>query len=153
MGIILENPIRHRYVNIPEVEKEYILLVIRLILKNAFIPFALMLPTAQFKYLRNAKKNGVISGSGYREFKDLGSRLDNEKLETILKKSFPFITLSSFREYETTIQNNNSILKYFKNARKLKKEIKLMRDLAASAGSTAKSYAQIEAAKLKKKPH
>ena len=120
----LSNPIRYKYVNIPEVEKEYILLVLRLILKNAFVPFALMLPTAQFKYLRNAKKNGVISGGGYREFKDLGSRLDNEKLEIILKESFPFISLSSFREYEKTIQNNNSIIKYFRNARKLKKEIK-----------------------------
>lgn len=130
----LENTIRHKYVFIPEIEKEYILLVIRLILKNAFVPFILMLPTAQIRYIKNAKSNGIISGGGYREFEDLSNRMDKNKLEEILKDTFPFISIESFKEYEKTIQDNNSIFSYFSKAKKLKKELKNINNHSETKG-------------------
>ncbi|HID03354.1 MAG TPA: hypothetical protein EYP18_09125 [Desulfobacterales bacterium] len=120
----IENRDKYKSIYIPEVEKEYILLIIRLLLKNALTPFLLMLPTAQYRYCKNQKMNGVVIGSAYREFVDLRSRTDRTKLKSILKDTFPFFNYEVFMDYEKTVEKNDSLIDYFKQAKKLKKELR-----------------------------
>jgi thymidylate kinase len=119
----LTNPIKYKNVLIPEVEKEYIVLVIRLVLKNALTPFLLMLPTAQMRLISQSNKNGVIGGGGYREFIDLKSRADHERVNDLISNEFNFISLSTFKYCESVLSDNRSLLNYFKAGRKLKREL------------------------------
>ena len=115
---------KYKYVYIPSVEHEYVLLIIRLLLKHGFIPYSLMLPTAQLKLYKNHKTKGVVTGSAYDEFIDLGNRVNQEKLEKVLSETFPFIGKQFFYECEKVIQENNSLRDYFKYSKRLKKVLK-----------------------------
>ena len=120
----IEDRIKYKSIYIPEVEKEYILLIVRLLLKNALTPFLLMMPTAQYRQYKNLKINGVVTGNAYNEFIDLRSRTDRDKLKNILKDIFPFISHESFIDYEKVVEKNDSIIDYFIQAKKLKNELK-----------------------------
>lgn len=122
----IEEKEKHKYIYIPIVENEYILLIIRLLLKNAFIPFILMLPTTQFNSWKNQKK-GIVTGSAYDEYIDLNNRINRDKLSKVLKKNFSFLEESFFYECEKIIDKNNSFLDYFKYSKKLKNELKQYR--------------------------
>jgi thymidylate kinase len=113
---------------LPSYENEYCILVIRLILKNALTPFLLKLPNEQLSILKNVKKNGVVNGSGYKEFLDLKSKTTTKELEECLKNNFPFLSAGTFRFLENVLIENNKIKLFFKAGRKLKKEIKNYRD-------------------------
>lgn len=108
---------------IPEKEKEYFILVIRLILKNALSPVLLMLPTAQYRLIKT-RKNGIVKGGGLREFIDLNQRVDRDRLKNVIQEEFKIFSWESFLEYEKILLNNNSLKEYFKGAKKLKKELK-----------------------------
>jgi thymidylate kinase len=116
----IDSKIKYKYVYIPSVENEYILLIIRLLLKNAFIPFIMMLPTAQLKMYKK-QKDGVVTGSAYLEYIDLNNRLDRDKLSNALDETFPFIEKTFFYECEKVIKENNSLNQYFLYSKKLKK--------------------------------
>jgi thymidylate kinase len=109
-------------VYLPQLEKEYILIVLRLILKNAFIPFILQSPFRQIKTIINQKK-GVILGSGYKEFEDLKSNIDRQELSIVLKQMIPSISFDVFKILENILINNNSFTSYIKGARILSKRI------------------------------
>jgi len=90
---------KNRYqdrVYIPSVENEYILLIIRLMLKNALLPFLLHFPKKQYAIYKRAHSKGVVVGSAYREYLDLRSRSDREALDKklgeiidLLSKKYP----------------------------------------------------------------
>jgi thymidylate kinase len=116
----INSRIKYKYVYIPSVENEYVLLIIRLLLKNAFIPFIMMLPAAQYKMYRKQKK-GIVTGSAYSEYIDLNNRLDRDKLSKTLDDNYSFIDKSFFYECEKVIKENNSLGAYFNYSKKLKK--------------------------------
>ncbi|RYU90224.1 hypothetical protein EWM62_11855 [Mucilaginibacter terrigena] len=118
----LNNRQGYKNIHLPVVEKEYILLIIRLLLKNALTPFLLSLPPVQLRKLKNAAK-GVVTGGGYREFEDLYNRADHQKVKEIIETEFTFLSYTSFQYYESVVKKNNSIAGYFKAAKKLKSEI------------------------------
>ena len=109
-------------VYLPQLEKEYILIVLRLILKNAFIPFILQSPVRQIKTIINQKK-GIILGSGYKEFEDLRLNINREELSVVLKQLIPSISFELFKLLENILINNNSFTSYIKGARILSKRI------------------------------
>lgn len=106
---------------IPTVENEYILLVIRLILKNGLIPFLMLSPNRQWSIYRGER---IISGSAYREYLDLRNRSSREKIEDALESIFPFIDRELFYESEAVIERNNSLKEYFLKSREMKKALK-----------------------------
>lgn len=118
----LQERYKYRYVYLPIVEHEYIVLLLRLLLKHAFLPFALMLPPAQWALYKNQKK-GVVNGSAYAEFKDLNYRADREKLDRALSQSFPFIDKALFYRCEEVLSENTVLKRYFSCAKALKKAL------------------------------
>ena len=116
----IDSKIKYKCVYLPSVENEYILLIIRLLLKNAFVPFLMMLPTAQYRMYKK-QKSGVVKGSAYSEYIDLKNRSDRDKLVIALESTFPFIDKSFFYECEQVIEKNDSLQEYFKYSKKLKK--------------------------------
>lgn len=119
----LQNRQKYKYTYLPEFEKEYILLVIRILLKNDFKAFSLKLPYAQLRTLLKYKKE-VVKGGAYREFLDLKDKIDRNRLDTILASDFCFIEKEFFNKMEHIIDENNSLSKYFRIARKLNKKLK-----------------------------
>lgn len=121
----LDNSVNYySLIKIPQVEKEYIILVIRLILKNSLSPFLLHLPHHQFHKLRTQKK-GVVSGSGYREYLDLKKRSDYNIINKLLIEHFSqIISLQDFLILEKILDENNSLLKFFQGGIKLKRILK-----------------------------
>jgi thymidylate kinase len=119
----LDNRQKYRYTYLPEFEKEYILLVIRIFLKNDFKALSLKLPHAQIRSLLNYK-NGVAKGGAYREFLDLKNKINIDRLKTILASDFSFIEKDFFCKMEQVIDKNNSLSNYFGVARKLNKKLK-----------------------------
>ena len=113
---------------LPTYENEYCILVIRLILKNSLTPFLLHLPTKQFALLIDADKKGVVRGSGFREYLDLKSKINPQKLEKCLRTNYPFINDATFSYCESVLTRNNSIWAYFKAGKKLKKKLSSYRD-------------------------
>lgn len=113
---------------LPTYENEYCVLVIRLILKNALTPFLLMLPNKQLRFLKDAKKKGVVKDGGYREFIDLKSKINSKKLETCLENNFSFISRETFKYLEDVLDANLSVIDFFKAGKKLKNEIKGFRN-------------------------
>lgn len=111
---------KYKYIYIPTVENEYVLLIIRLLLKNAFVPYFLMLPTAQLRLYKSQKSNGIVTGSSYAEFIDLNNRINREKLEETLTDVFPFIEKDFFYECEKVLERNHSLKEYFDYSKKLK---------------------------------
>ncbi len=119
----LTKPIKYKNVFLPEVEKEYIILVLRLILKHALTPFLLHLPMRQIKLILSAKNDGVIHGSGYKEYLDLKSRSNQERIMEIVTNDYPFLSIDIFKECENVLDNNKSLVSYFLVARKLKNQL------------------------------
>ncbi|NEW60758.1 hypothetical protein GSY74_05630 [Sulfurovum sp. bin170] len=112
-------------VYIPSVENEYILLIIRLILKNGLTPFLMLLPTGQWSlYRRQKSKKGIIQGSAYREYLDLRERSSREKISESLDSIFSFVDRSLFYEAEQVIKENSSLIDYFTKSREMKKVLK-----------------------------
>lgn len=117
----LENKVLYKsIIYIPQVEYEYIILIIRLILKNALTPFLLLTPNVQLRKLLNSSNKKIISGGGYAEFLDLKSRINEEKLAEILKKDFSFLNPEVFYKCEKIITENNNLINFFKLGRILK---------------------------------
>lgn len=130
---IVENYLKSRtnYNNkvfLPTYENEYCILVIRLILKNAFTPFLLMLPHRQLALFKQAKSKGVVKGGGYREFLDLKSKVNPAELKKCLNNNFSFIPINTFKYLENVLITNSSVFSFFKAGKKLKKEIKNLRE-------------------------
>jgi thymidylate kinase/cytidylate kinase len=113
---------------LPSCENEYVLLILRLILKKSITPFLLMLPHRQYSLFKNANKNGVVQGGGYAEFLDLKEKIDPVKLQKSLKTTFSFLSIEVFKICVSTIEENNSVVSFFKAGKKLKKELKNYRD-------------------------
>ncbi len=106
---------------ISSVESEYIILIIRLILKNGVIPFLLTLPTSWWDlYCKKSK----IEGSAYREYIDLRGRSSREKIDKLLNSIFNFIDKSLFYELERVVERNDSLISYFLAEIKLRKYLK-----------------------------
>lgn len=125
----LENRIKYKdLIYLPSFENEYILLIIRIILKNSFSPFLLMLPHRQFGLLKNVKSNGVVQGGGYSEFLDLKEKINHTKLKETLATNFSFVPKDVFEYCESVLLANNSVKSYFKAGKLLKKELKSYRD-------------------------
>jgi thymidylate kinase/energy-coupling factor transporter ATP-binding protein EcfA2 len=121
----LNNRIKYKeLIYIPNFENEYILLIIRLILKNALTPFLLMLPHKQFSSIKSAKQKGVVKGGGYREFLDLRSKINSEKLKICLECNFSFLSHDTFKNLESLLNDNSSVIAFFKAGRKLKDELR-----------------------------
>lgn len=116
----IKEKIKYKHIYIPIVEDEYIVLIIRLLLKNAFIPYLLMLPPAQLRVYKNQKK-GIVTGNAYNEFIDLKNRVDRNRLDEMLEKTFGFLDKSFFYECEKVIDENNSLKSYFDYSKKLTK--------------------------------
>lgn len=132
---------------IPNFENEYILLVIRIFLKNSLTPFLLMLPHRQLSLFKNAQHNGIVQGGGYKEFLDLRSKIDIEKLENSLENNFTFLSKETFIHLESVLNANLSVFAFFNAGKKLKKELKLYRDYGEFT-SFRKAFARIYALRL-----
>jgi thymidylate kinase len=115
---------KHKDIYIPIVEHEYILLIIRLLLKNAFVPFSLQLPPEQWSKIKKQKTKGIVRGSAYDEFVDLNNRANREIIDKALEDIFPFIEKKFFYQCEKIIQDNNSLQDYFRCSKKLKEQLK-----------------------------
>ena len=123
---IRENFLYKDIVFLPKIENEYIILILRLVLKNAFIPFILQSPYRQIKTLIS-RNEGVIKGNGYQEFLDLNNKINRSKIHLELNKTFNFLSLRDFKFLEESILKNNSVLGYFKAAKVLSSSIKAYR--------------------------
>ncbi len=108
---------------IPSVENEYILLIIRLMLKNALTPFLMLLPMGQWAMVKSQSRKGVVRGSAYREYLDLRHRSNREKLEEALDTTFPFLDKALFYSCEEVIEQNNSLKAYFAKSKAMKKAL------------------------------
>ena len=133
---------------LPEVEKEYAILVLRLIIKNGLTPFMLELPHRQLKRLLSARR-GVVRGGWYAEFRDLAARADRLRLEQVLADDFSFLDRAVFNLCEETVQANNSLLAYAHAASALGKNL---RPFATNNGllSLAKSFYRINKERVQK---
>jgi thymidylate kinase len=118
----IKNRTKYKNIYLPETEKEYVILIIRLIIKNSLSSFLLHLPHKQIKLLINRKKS-IVEGSGYIEFLDLFNKINRQKVKAIIEHEFKFISYSTFIAYEKIIIKNNSLLNFFFAARKLKNEL------------------------------
>lgn len=134
---IESNYLRSKYKNIylPSAESEYILLVIRLILKNGLLPFCEKTFTNSIKIWKRSKKTGVVSGDSYREFRKLESKIDKEQVQKSLESNFCFINKGLFKDCERVIKQNNSFMSYFKASLALEAAIKSIKN-----NSITKSY-------------
>ncbi|MFT6927690.1 MAG: thymidylate kinase [Psychromonas sp.] len=117
-----------RYKNIyrPTVESEYILLVIRLILKKGLLPFSQQTLSNKIKTGKLSKKSGVVTDSEYSEFQVLESKIDRGKVKKSLASDFSSINQSLFEECEQIVKKNNSLNSYFKARSVLQSVIKSM---------------------------
>lgn len=111
------------YVSSPEYE--YIILVIRIMIKNALTPFLLSSPKTQIRLLRGGK---IVSGYSLEEFNDLSEKINRKKLRAFLIDSLPFLEVEFFEICESVIIKNNSLIAFLKVANKLKKKLKPCRD-------------------------
>ncbi|WP_440872004.1 hypothetical protein [Vibrio diabolicus] len=121
---------RHHYrklVQLPKVEDEYILLVLRLILKNGIIPFTQLLFKNKIRLIKGAKSSGLILGSGYKEFIDLKSKISRGELENSLDSTFNFIPKDVFFQCEEALLKNNNLISLFKSSITLESKISIYR--------------------------
>lgn len=117
---------RNKYKNtfIPSVEHEFIVLVVRLILKNAFVPFLLLRLKRKINLFKIRKTQGIVSGGGYREYTDLRDRADQSRVKAILAEEFPCVSERVFNGCVAALENNSSLKAYFSSARFLGLELK-----------------------------
>lgn len=111
------------YISSPE--HEYILLILRILIKNAFTPFLLSSPKTQIKLIKDSK---IVTGSAYKEFLHLKNKVDASKLKESLENDFNFIDELIFRKCEATIEKNNSLKDFLKISSQLKKKLKPYRN-------------------------
>jgi len=131
----MEGRVLFNGVYLPRIEYEYILLVIRIILKNGLIPLLEKLPWDQYKILKRYKVKGVINGSTLREFQTLSSRIDRHKLPEALDYILPELEFDLFSRLEKTIVKNDSIYQYFVDCSALNKMLSKFKN-----NSTSKSF-------------
>ena len=118
----LENSVKYKNVFIPQVEKEYSLLLIRIILKHSLTSF-LLSPKRLIKVVFFQKK-GFIEKNILLEFNDLKSRINRDKFEELLDNEFNFINKKLIYRFEKLILNNNNIYKIFIKSFDLKIQIR-----------------------------
>src|SRR5699024_10426276 len=87
---------------LPEVEMEYVILVIRLMLKHGLDTFLLKPPHRQLQTFLLARRR-VITDGPMAEFNDLASRLDRQRVNEILESTFCFVSQATFEHCEAVI--------------------------------------------------
>ena len=70
----------------------------------------------------------MVTGSGFREYLDLKSKINPQKLKTCLRANYPFVNDTTFSYCESVLARNNNICAYFKAGKKIKKELSSYRD-------------------------
>lgn len=108
---------------LPEVEMEYAILVIRLILKHGLDTFLLKPPHRQVQTLLRASQQ-VITDEPMAEFNDLSSRLSRRRVSQILDTTFEFVSRDTFERCESVITANNSVSDFINSAWVLKRELR-----------------------------
>ncbi|NLN24835.1 MAG: deoxynucleoside kinase [Bacteroidetes bacterium] len=111
------------YISSPEYE--YVILIIRILIKNSLTPFLLSSPKTQIKLFKGVK---IVSGYTLDEFLYLKEKVNREKLNKILNNNLPEIGYDFFETCENTIIRNNSLLTFLKTAYKLKRKLKQYQD-------------------------
>jgi thymidylate kinase len=118
---VVNNYLQERYkekdIFIPKVEKEYIILIIRLLMKYSYIMLLLFLPV----YLR--KRKSILQKKHIKELEYLTAKINRESLSSIIKKEFSIFTYTEFSYYESVIKNNNSLYSFFIYSLKLRKQL------------------------------
>jgi len=117
---------KNKYIYFPSFESEYILLVIRLILKKGLLSFSEQTFINKIKTWNLSKKVGFVSSYDYREFQYLESKIDRKQVKKSLESAFFSINQSLFEECEQIVKKNNSLKSYFKTSTALKTAIKSM---------------------------
>lgn len=115
---VLNNKVKLQNVFVPLPEYEYIILVIRIMVKNGLIPFLLAHPKTQLKLLSG--KN-VVTANPIKEFNDLRTKIQETKLQLILERDFYFIDKELFEKCESAILNKAKLPEFLKINRRLKK--------------------------------
>jgi len=126
---------RYKNIYLPTFESEYILLVIRLILKNGLLPSTQQTFANKIKIWKRSKKIGVVASCDYREFQVLEGKIDREQIKKSLESDFFSISQSLFEDCEQIVKKNNSLKSYFEANSALQAVIKSMQK-----DSRAKSY-------------
>lgn len=119
----LKNRLLHKNIFLPEVEKEYIILIIRLLLKNSLVPFLLSSPKSQLRRIKH-KNDRVILGRGYKEFEDLKHRSNRDRLMEILNNEFNILSWEEFLYFENVLTGNNDLFLFFKAGKRINKILK-----------------------------
>lgn len=118
---VLEHKERLYDVNISAPEYEYVLLIVRILIKNALTPFLLSSPKTQLNLVRGKK---IVTGYSLNEFNDLTQKINRNKLKEVIGRDFSFIGNDFFKECEKVIQVNSSLFTFLRVANKLKKKLK-----------------------------
>lgn len=108
---------------LPEVEMEYAILVVRLIVKHGLDTFLLKPPHRQLHALLGGGKT-VVGGGGYAEFLDLAGKVDRRRLDEIVGTTFSFVGSDVFERCEQALQRNRHWSDYFGAARALKRKLR-----------------------------
>ncbi|HUH52337.1 MAG TPA: deoxynucleoside kinase [Flavobacterium sp.] len=111
------------YVSSPEYE--YVILIIRILIKNGLTPFLLSSPKTQLKLLSGSK---IVSGYTLKEFQDLKEKINRDTLKQILDHNLSIIGFDFFETCEKVIIANKSLIRFLKVANTLKKKLRLYRD-------------------------
>lgn len=144
----LLNTQKYQGIYLPSYENEYILLVIRLILKNGLTPFSQHLFTNKLKIIKQSKTVGIINGGGYREFLDLRNKVKPSKVEYLINERFNFISLDTFNVCEKALISNNSLKEFFKACSTLEHELGDFKNNNALK-SYLLSFARINSSRIK----
>ena len=121
-NLLLKNPIFYKaIIKIANPEIEYIVLVIRILIKNSFLPFLFNLPGLFYRrtfFIKHSK----FSKNAHKEFLDLRGKINREKL----KEQFnliPFLEYEQFLNYENTIYRDPTLMKLLKVSSGLKSKL------------------------------
>ncbi|MBX3257362.1 MAG: hypothetical protein KF862_24770 [Chitinophagaceae bacterium] len=117
----LSGAVKYKNVFLPEPEKEYIILVIRLLLKNGRIPFLLLPPHRQLKRL--LFNPNVITGGGWRELEDLRSRSKQSRIKEIIENEFKICSYEEFLSFESVLIKNKGVSVFLRASKKLESKI------------------------------
>lgn len=113
---LINTGLQYKNIRIPKVEFEYILLVIRLSLKNSLAGFILKKPSKHLKPFLKANE--------LEEYLDLSVRSDMNQVHVLLQKYFVFLDEEIFRACEKSIGLNSYPIKFLKNALRLELSLK-----------------------------
>ena len=129
--LYLKNRIKHKYVYLPTRENEFIVLVIRLILKNGLLQFLLSSPMNQFKWI-SRRNNEVIKAKDLLEFQILLKQINYKKIEENLIKQ-NIIELDLFNKMIDVIRQNDSYTLFFKTCFALRIRLRNIRAITEKA--------------------